>query len=123
MPRQAPTARSIPSGSGTAWCAGSVTYSAAVPKGRCHWAFHVQTRSPTRDSGTPAPTASIVPAPSLCGTMRGKAIGRPLAIARDFTSEGFTPDQAMRTRTSPGPGVGVGSSSTRSTSRAAPAFS
>ena len=43
--------------------------------------------------------------------------------ARDFTSEGFTPEQCKRTRTSPGPGAGSGRSPMRSTSRAEPVFS
>ena len=109
-----------PSGSGTACSAGSTTYSAAVPNGRPHAAFHVHTRSPTRASATPAPTASIVTAPSLCGTMRGNGGVPPAVPRRDLTSDGFTPDHAIRTRTSPGPGAGVGSSPSWRTSAAAP---
>ena len=30
----------------------------------------------TRDFGTPSPTASMTPAPSWCGTMRGKGMPR-----------------------------------------------
>src|SRR5665213_3974090 len=94
MPRQAPAAKSVPGGSRTAWAAGKAMYSAAVPKGRCHWPFHTQTRSPWRDGGTPAPTLSITPAPSLCGTIFGTLSGR---AARDFTSEGLTPEVASLT--------------------------
>ena len=45
--------------------------SAAVPNGRFHWPFQIQTRSPLREAGTPSPTMSISPAPSLCGVTRG----------------------------------------------------
>ncbi len=58
---------------------------AAVPKGRFHCAFQVHTRSPTRDAGTPSPTASITPAPSLCGITSGQASGgRPGPPRRDL---------------------------------------
>jgi hypothetical protein len=60
----------------------------------------------------------MMPAPSLWGTMRGN--GMTLAPARDFTSEGFTPDYDSLTRTSPGPGAGVGNSSNVKTSLAGP---
>ena len=64
-----------------------------------------------------SPTASISPAPSLCGITRGNAI---LRRPRLFTSEGLTPDVASRTRTSPAPGFGVTISPVRNTSRAGP---
>ena len=38
---------------------------AAVPMGRFHWAFQVHTRCPSRAAGTPAPTASITPLPTV----------------------------------------------------------
>jgi hypothetical protein len=95
---------------------------AAVPKARRHWPFQTQTRSPMREAGTPSPTMSISPAPSLCGMTRGKAILR-FTPARLLTSEGLTPEVASRTRTSPAPGVPVSTSPTRSTSRAGPFFS
>ena len=119
MPRQAPSAKLILSGSGTAMAAGRAMYSAAVPKGRFHWPFQIQTRSPARDAGTPLPTASMTPAPSLCGMTRGQAILR-VSPCRFFTSDGFTPEAASLTRTSPAPGCGVSTSPTRSTSRAEP---
>ncbi len=78
MPRQAPTSKLVLSGSRTACSAGSTMHSAAVPKARRHWPFHTQTRSPMREALTPSPTASITPAPSLCGMTRGK---RDLAVA------------------------------------------
>ncbi len=119
MPRQAPSAKLVCSGSRTASASGKVMYSAAVPKARFHWPFQVQTRSPTRPGATPLPTASMIPAASLCGMTRGNAILR-VRPSRAFTSEGLTPDAAILTRTSPGPGEGVSTSPTRSTSRAAP---
>ena len=75
-------------------------------------------RPPANDA-TPAPDAPALgtPLPSLWGTMRGAIRGRR---ARDFTSDGLTPDQASRIRTSPGPGSGVGISPTTSTSSAEP---
>src|SRR4029450_10639863 len=48
MPRHAPTSMLIWAGSGTACSEGSTIHSAAVPKGRRHWPFQTQTRSPTR---------------------------------------------------------------------------
>ena len=93
--------------------------SAAVPNARFHWPFQVHTRSPTRAAGTPLPTLSITPAPSLCGMTRGNAIFR-VRPSRDFTSEGLTPEVASRTRTSPGPGSGVATSPRRRTCAAAP---
>ena len=71
IPKQAPSAKLVPSGSRTACSAGSATWSAAVPKARCQPAFQTQTRSPTRAASTPAPTASITPAPSEWGITRG----------------------------------------------------
>ena len=90
-------------------------YSAAVPNGRFHCPFQVHTRSPMRDFATPSPTASITPAPSLCGMTRGNAILRAVP-ARVFTSDGLTPEVFSLTRTSPGPGCGVSTSPTCSTS-------
>src|SRR5262245_18994358 len=60
----------------------------------------------------------MIPAPSWCGTTRGKPVGRE--PARDFTSVGFSPETTTRTRTSPGPGSGMGSSPIWRTSAAAP---
>ncbi len=120
MPKQAPASGATPSGSGTAWRAGSVTYSAAVPCGRPQAAFQTHTGSPMRDAGTPSPTWSIAPAPSLCGTTRGNGITGLRRPARDFTSDGLTPDHCSRTRTSPGPGRGSGRSTSCSTWAAGP---
>jgi hypothetical protein len=94
--------------------------SAAVPNARPHAPFHTQTRSPIRAVATPSPTLSMTPAPSLCGTMRGNASVFVRTPARDFTSDGLTPDHATLTRTSFGPGVGVGNSATVRTSPAGP---
>ena len=118
MPRQAPTSPGTPSGSGTACADGRQQHSAAVPHGRPQAAFHSHTRSPTRAASTPAPTASIVPLPSLWGMTRAKGIGR--RPPRLLTSEGLTPLHSMRTRTSPGPGSGTGRSARVSTSAAGP---
>ena len=122
MPRQAPASKLIASGSFTAWFSGSTMYSAAVPNGRFHCPFQVHTRSPMRDSATPSPTASISPAPSLCGITRGNAILRAVP-ARVFTSDGLTPEVLSLMRTSPGPGCGVSTSPTCRTSLAVPFFS
>ena len=119
MPRQAPASKLTPSGSLTACASGSAINSAAVPNGRFHCPFHSQTRSPMRDFATPSPTASMTPAPSLCGMTRGQAILR-VAPWRDLTSEGLTPEAASLTRTSPAPGCGVATSQTFNTSRADP---
>ena len=51
MPRQAPASKLALSGNGTACSAGSTMYSAAVPNGRFHCPFQIQTRSPMRDAG------------------------------------------------------------------------
>src|SRR5262249_51995177 len=93
------------SGISTACADGNTIYSAAVPLGRRHCPFQIQTRWPTR-LATPGPTLSISPAPSLWGMISGADIGavRPL---RDFQSDGFTPEVFRCTRTSPGPGSGV----------------
>src|SRR5438034_265829 len=101
MPRQAPAAMSAPVGSGTACAAGSTTYCAAVPSGRPQAVFHSHTRAPSKAGSTPSPTWSTVPAPSLCGTMRAKGRIFVRSPARVFTSDGLTPEQAMRTPTSP----------------------
>src|ERR1700733_3980978 len=122
MPRQAAASKLVLSGSRTAISDDTVTYSAQVPKARSHCAFHTHTRSPTREAGTPLPTLSITPAPSLCGTTRGNAILRVEPI-RAFTSDGLTPEVLSLTRTSPGPGCGVSTSPTCSTSRAGPFLS
>src|SRR5271165_664812 len=58
MPRQAAASMPTLAGSGTACSAGSVIAWAAVPKGRRHWPFHTQTRSPRRAGETPLPTQS-----------------------------------------------------------------
>jgi hypothetical protein len=120
MPRHAPASSGASSGSVTACRSGSTTNWAAVPEARPQAAFHTHTRSPTRRESTPAPTASIKPEPSLCGTMRGNGRVFVRVPARDFTSEGFTPDQASRTRTSPAAGSGRGRSFSASTSCAGP---
>ena len=122
MPKHAPASKLIASGSFTAWFSGSVMYSAAVPNGRFHCPFQVHTRSPMRACATPAPTASMMPAPSLCGITRGNAIFR-VVPARFFTSDGLTPEVFSLMRTSPGPGCGVSTSPTCSTSFAVPFFS
>jgi hypothetical protein len=70
-PKQAPSSSVAPSGSLTACAEGSATYSAAVPKGLPRCAFQIQTFPPMRPRLTPSPTASISPAPSLCGMMTG----------------------------------------------------
>jgi len=119
MPRQAPASNEVLAGSGTACSAGSTIDWAAVPKARRHCPFQTHTRSPTRAGETASPTASISPAPSLCGMTRGKAILR-VNPARLLTSEGLTPEVRSRTRTSPRPGCGVSTSATRNTSRADP---
>ena len=90
MPRQAPSAKLVCSGSGTASASGKVMYSAAVPNARFHWPFQVQTRSPSRLAATPLPTASMIPAASLWGMTRGNAILR-VRPSRALTSEGLTP--------------------------------
>ena len=120
MPRHAPTSNDTPSGNGTACCAGNTVYSAAVPPARPRCASYTQTRSPTRAGSTPAPTRSITPAPSWCGTIRGNAIGCDGPPPRPLVSEGFTALACTRTRTCPGAGCGSGSSPTCSTSAAAP---
>ena len=69
----------------------NVVYSAAVPC-MCSFILCTHTRSPTRDRGTPAPTASITPAPSPCGIIR---LTRSLTVShpdRLLTSAGLTPD-------------------------------
>jgi len=105
----------------TACAEGSAIHCAAVPKGRFHWPFQIHTRSPMRRSDTPGPTASMVPAPSLCGITSGQARGgRPGPPLRVLKSEGLTPEVRSRTRTSPGPGWGVGCSPTVNTSLAGP---
>ena len=52
---------------------------------------------------TPSPTASMTPAPSLCGITRGYGSPYPTQSPRFFVSPGLTPESATRTRTSPGP--------------------
>jgi hypothetical protein len=93
-------------------------YVAAVPKGRFHCPFQIQTRSPTRLGSTPGPTRSTTPAPSLCGIIRSATMGRE--PDRVFQSEGFTPEACTRMRTSPAPGTGSGMSPHCRTSRAGP---
>src|SRR5487761_730503 len=65
----------------------------------------------------------MVPAPSWCGTTRGKATGRPRQPLRPLVSDGLTAETAIFTRTSPGPGSGAGISPKIRTSRAGPVFS
>ena len=65
----------------------------------------------------PAPTATMVPAPSWLGTVSGDRVGSPGRLPlRTFQSVGLTPDTATRTTTSPGPGSGSARSTSRSTS-------
>jgi hypothetical protein len=59
---------------------------AAVPSGRCQPVLCSQTRAPIRLPSTPAPTLSIVPAPSLFGTAQGNASRWLPKPARRFTS-------------------------------------
>lgn len=68
----------------------------------------------------PSPTASMTPAPSLWGMALGNGIMRLRLPARNFTSDGFTPNQWRWTRTSPGPGRGAGKSTSCSTWLAGP---
>src|SRR5438552_1733604 len=96
MPRHAPASMLIWAGSGTACSVGSTIHSAAVPKGRRHWPFQTQTRSPTRDGETPSPTRSISPAPSLCGMTRGKAILRVSPPRRVEMSDNLVQQQHRR---------------------------
>ena len=118
-PSVAPSRSSLPAGSRRALYDGTTHHCAAVPQ-RLPWAdIASQTRSPSRDSSTPGPTASIVPAPSWCGTWN-PSIGQVMMPARFLKSVGFTPDTVTRTRTSPGPGSGRGISTTSSTSAAGP---
>ena len=114
MPSDAPSSNDASAGSGTACSAGTTQNSAAVPHWRRHAAKYTHTRSPTRASSTPSPTASITPAPSCPGTWNSNATS-PVVPARDFQSVGLTPATTTRTSTSPGPGTGVGTSSTART--------
>ena len=123
MPRHAPCSNGTSTERGTACAPGTTTYSAAVPNGRYRCAPKHHTRSPIRESGTPSPTASIVPAPSLCGTTLGKGIPTLKTSWRFLTSPGLMPEAAIRMRTSPGSGRGSGISPTTSTSAAGPCFS
>src|SRR5690606_22990709 len=60
----------------------------------------------------------MTPAPSLWGMTIPSLTGR--LPARDFTSEGFTPEHTTRTTTSCSPGSCIGCSPTCRTSRAGP---
>ena len=91
MPRQAPASSADIGGQRHRLLRRQHDLLAAVPNGRRHWPFQTQTRSPTREAGTPSPTRSISPAPSLCGMTRGKAILR-VVPARPLTSDGLTPE-------------------------------
>src|SRR5262249_16856461 len=111
------------SGSGivSTCAAGKVMNSEHVPSGRFHWPFQTQTLRPMQLTGTPDPTFSITPAPSLWGMTREASIGRdPL---RALTSDGLTPEVLTAMRTSPHPGSAAGISPTTSTSLAAPVLS
>src|SRR5262249_24095417 len=94
---------------------------AHVPSGRFHWPFQTQTRWPTRPPGTPDPTSSMTPAPSLWGMIRGASIGRD--PARALTPGGLRPEVLSPTRAWPGPGSAAGISPTTKTSRAGPVLS
>src|SRR5262249_17120325 len=101
---------------------GTVMNCAHVPSGRFHWPFQTQTRWPTRSPGTPDPTFSMTPPPSLWGIMRDASIGRD--PPRALTSEGLTPEVLSPTRTWRGPAAwGPGVSPTTRTSRAGPVLS
>src|SRR5262245_10306500 len=121
MPRQAASSNVSGSGIATACSTGKVMYSAHVPSGRFHWPFQTHTRWPTRSPGTPDPTFSITPAPSLWGIIRDASIGRD--PARALTSEGLTPDVLIAMRTCPGPGSAAGISPVTKTSCAGPVLS
>jgi NADPH2:quinone reductase len=55
-----------------------------------------QTRSPTRASSIPGPTASMTPAPSECGTTLAAGIGWPVHPERFFVSCGFRADSSRK---------------------------
>ena len=113
----APRSNDAPSDRGTACEAGRATTSCALPFARCRAASQSQTRFPTRLGSTSAPTATIVPAPSMFGTISGNARGRPgPSPLRAFQSVGFTPDTATRTTTSSSVGSGSGRSTSFKTS-------
>ena len=67
-PSVAPSSKEASSGSGRARSAGTTQNWAADPQRLPTAAVMSQTRSPTRSAGTPGPTASMTPAPSMCGT-------------------------------------------------------
>lgn len=73
------------------------------PRGRSSRALpcriHTYTRHPRR---------SITPAPSLCRAIRGKGNTEMHSLDRTLTSNGLTPNHAIRTRTSLSFGTGVG---------------
>ena len=105
-PSEAPSSNEAPSGSATACRAGSTVHSAAVPQQLPTAASHSQTRSPIRAGSTPAPTASITPAPSWCGTWKLVDGPRdrpgPGLVIGGVDARGVHPDQDLaRTRLGP----------------------
>ncbi len=77
---------------------------------RCRTPGRTGRRTPTPAGrpgprSTPSPTASIVPAPSLCGMTRGNGIAEPSQPPRFLVSPGLTAERVRRTRTSPGTGL------------------
>lgn len=117
MPTQAPSSKVACSGRSTAYWDGRQITSAAVPEARLHCPFQSQTRWPSRLAGTPSPTASITPAPSLCGMTHGVVSGRRIRL---LTSDGLTAETWTRTLTSPATGIGSVRSLTTKTSFASP---
>ena len=83
--------------------------SCAVPSARCHAASQSQTRSPTRPSATPSPTASIVPAPSWLGTSSETEARHPRVPRGAPSSRGIHARDVQLDLHSPGPGSGQGS--------------
>src|SRR5678815_2545667 len=105
----APARKSMESGSGASFHAGTRAYSAYDPIDVAY-----ATRSPTRTPVTPGPTFETMPEPSAPGVngMDG-GLYSPL---RTYVSTKFTPETWISTRASPGPGSGTGISSNWMTS-------
>src|SRR5262245_66235675 len=83
MPRQAPASMPVLAGSATACSDGSTIDCAAVPKGRRHWPFQTQTRSPTRAGETPSPTWSLARAVAVRNDARKGDLARKAGAALD----------------------------------------
>jgi hypothetical protein len=113
-PKQAPTAKSTPSGSGARLPSGTVRNSAAVPYSRSSRTkvvpgmLQIHTRWPSRRLPSSSPASTTSPAPSQWGTMRRPGQAAFRQPARRFTSDGLTPEAAIRTSTSPWRGFGLG---------------